>query len=363
MKRYLPQIYAWALILLFLGGQIFAFASPFLKSLDLYALLTVCGFALSAILSPTIHELGHIAFAKSADMFLIYTKFSFFSFRRIEGKLRFSLASPFAAEQTEVAPLKSGNMKKRMLKFASGGLVFGGLWLVLLGGLLAAFYFFFQAGFYFTLGVIPYAAYLFFLNLPPVSYQSGKADTLIYKGIKKGEDVEKCMLSVMEIYGQLAEGKTFDEVDKSLYFDLPIIPEDEQSFAALQLLRYRYFVDDGDFDGAADSLNRLVCAGEYLDETAARTAFYELVFMHSLNGDLELAKDCFSQCADSFEENAPLRAQIAYAALLGEDDKVLTLFKKAETCFISDFLGEDRSERRLLEKLRASLVANGYNSL
>ena len=92
-------------------------------------------------------------------------------------------------------------------------------------------------------GMVPYAAYLFLLNLPPVEYASGKTDTLVYLGLKKGYDGEKNMLSAMEIQGQLYEGKSFAEIDETLYFDNPQLCEDEPLFAVMLDLKYRYFLE------------------------------------------------------------------------------------------------------------------------
>ena len=66
--------------------------------------------------------------------------------------------------------------------------------------------------------------YIFFLNIAPLEYASGKTDALVYRGIQRGEAAEKVMLSAMEIQGQLYEGKTFSQIDESLYFDLPQLP-------------------------------------------------------------------------------------------------------------------------------------------
>lgn len=64
----------------------------------------------------------------------------------------------------------------------------------------------------------------------------------------------------MEIHGKLAEGKSFSEIDEKFYFDLPQLPEDEPMYAIILDLRYRYYLERGETERAADCLNRLASA-------------------------------------------------------------------------------------------------------
>ena len=357
MNRRFSKVYAWALILLFLAGQVFVFAYPFSKQLDLCALLSVAGFALSCMLTPTLHELGHIAFAKRAKMKIRYTKFFIFAFERKKGKLRFSLASPFSAEQTQAYPIENGDMKNRMVCFASGGLIFSGLWFVFLAGLSVLFFFISEIAFYLTLGMIPYAAYLLFLNLPPFEYPSGKSDSLVVSELKKGEDEAAYLLSVMEIYAWLAQGKRFGEIDEKLYFDLPVIAEDSQEWAVMQLLRYRYYLDSGDFDNAASCLNRMVSAEEYLSSDTFEEVFCELVFLHALNWDKELAKNCYERVENAFLENrAPLRIRWIYAVISEDEELTKALLSEVESADYGELLGEIATEKDLTERLVSSIT-------
>ncbi|MBQ9730226.1 MAG: hypothetical protein IJV80_05390 [Clostridia bacterium] len=240
MKRKLAPIYAWLLLFCFLGGQVLVFVLPFLKAQDFYALMSVIGFAVSCILTPTIHELGHILFAKSQNMSIAYAKFFIFRFHRKKGKLTFSLASPFEAEQTQALPNASGNMQKRVILYTVGGLIFSAIYLFIICAFCVAFFSAVPAISYFSLGVLPYAGYLFLLNVVPFEYASGKTDTAVALGLYNEKDAEKTMLSAMEIYGFLSEGKTYGEIDRDLYFNLPVLCEDEPIYAVMLDLRYRY---------------------------------------------------------------------------------------------------------------------------
>ena len=87
----------------------------------------VCGLLLGVILEPIVHELGHLFFGKIAGMTCVYLKCFCFRIALKEGKKRFSFASPFSPDQTQVLPKKSGNMKKRAILYTLGGLTISGV--------------------------------------------------------------------------------------------------------------------------------------------------------------------------------------------------------------------------------------------
>jgi hypothetical protein len=80
---------------------------------------------------------------------------------------------PFAPDETQVLPIGSENMEKRAYAYAIGGLVYSG---VLFAALLAASIvcWCFGTGVFFVYALLPYAAYLFLLNVLPAEYASGK---------------------------------------------------------------------------------------------------------------------------------------------------------------------------------------------
>ena len=242
MKRIFASVYSWFLLILMAAGEIFVAFFYAWRQSGLSALVwTICGFLAACILAPTLHECGHILFARSQGMKIKITKFSFFRFLEREGKLRFSLASPFRTDQTQAIPLRSGNMKKRAELYTIGGLVFGGIYafilllfaLLLQGKNIACFFW----------GGFPYAAYLFLLNAVPFAYSGGKTDMLIFCGIKRELPAEKAMLCAMEIYGKLYEGKSFSEIERGLYYDFPQLAEDEPMYAVMLDLCYRYHIE------------------------------------------------------------------------------------------------------------------------
>lgn len=317
----------------------------------------VCGLFVGFILAPIVHETGHVIAACKADMMPMYVKMFCFRFVMKDGKKRFSLASPFDDDETQVLPKSSGNMQQRAMQYTLGGLVAGGLCLVVV--LLAAiFCMLFGQVNYFLLGMLPYMAYLEVLNMLPVEYGSGKTDLLIYSGLKNGADTERVMISAMEIQGQLYEGKSFLEIDEALYFNLPQLCEDEPLFAIMLDLRYRYYLEKNDVEKAADCLNRLVNAQAYLPKLEMAKIAAELVYMHSITGNAELAQESSEFCKEYLrgETVDAKRALAAFSALNGDKEAVSILLGQARRVLQNEPMkGVQKSEEILLSHIERSI--------
>lgn len=295
-KRTLATAYAIVCTLLLLGGGLACFISSCFVGVTAMA-LSVVGLALGVMLAPIVHELGHVVFASVNHFRVAYFKAFCFAVERKGKNAKFRLVSPFAPDETQVIPASGTAMKKRAYRYTVGGLVFSGLlWgisiisSVLISIMLGANYLLW--------GFSVYTGYLFLLNVMPLEYASGKTDALIALGIKKNADCERVMLSAMQIQGEAYAGKRYGEMDKNLFFDLPVLAEDEPLFAVMTQLRYRYFIDVEDFKNASLQINRLAELQPYLTEEETSVVCAELLFLHSLNGDRESAEACGKYCKD-----------------------------------------------------------------
>ena len=348
-------IYAAACTLLLLGfyAVVFFFAYSSVHATQ-NIIKAVVGMALGLFLAPAVHELGHVYFAKTQNMRIEYVKFFCFKWIRKQGKLRFAFASPFTAEQTQVIPKKGGNMQKRAGKYTLGGLAFSGALINALAVYLLISGCFFDVS-YFALGVIPYVLYLFLLNVLPVEYASGKTDMFVYIGMKKGYDAEKVMLSAMEIQGRIFAGESFAEMDEKLYFDLPVLCEDEPLFLVITDLRYRLYLERGDVENAGKELNRLASLEEYMTvEEKIKTAI-ELAYMHALTGDRENALQNAQFCKAYLGEDRleSKRALIALALAVGKKEDAEKLINDAEKLLENEKnLGIKKFESILLSRMK-----------
>lgn len=352
MRRKLATIYAIFCLALLLAGLslVFYFAWNAGTNELVKALVSI---VLSLILTPTLHELGHIFFAFSCDMELNYAKFFCFQVQRISGRLRFCLASPFALDQTQVVPKRGGDMKKRATFYTLGGLIVQGAFTFLFTCVAIILACLGIKSFVFW-GFLPYAWYLFLLNVAPFAYPSGKTDMLVYLGLKKGESVEKNMLNAMEIQGRLYAGESFAEIEETLYFSAPQLCEDEPLYAMMLDLQYRYYLEKNELEKAAERLNRLASAQAYLTEREVEKIAAELTYMHALGGDYERAKDCSKLCEEFLksEDAVAKRALAAYCKAFGKEEAVAPLIEQADSILKSERIkGLAKSEGILLARL------------
>lgn len=351
-KKTWSIVYAVFCTLLLIGGGVACFVFAYLDGI-IQTVEVLIGVALGVIVAPIVHELGHVIFAKYANMPVAYVKAFCFSWRRKGKGLVFRFASPFAPDETQVIPNGGEDIQKRAYKYAVGGLVFSGiLWIMIIStGLMVMF---FVHPNYVLWGASVYTGYLFLLNVLPMEYTSGKTDASVCLGLKKGCNAEKVMLSAMYIQGEAYAGKRYGEIDDKYYFNIPVLAEDEPLFALMLQLRYRYFVDKELWRNAGETLNRLAEINEYLTIEESQRVCAELVFMHSLNADLERAEECGRYCKDflSGETAMAKRVLATFTDAFGEKEKAKILQENGLGLLENEWiLGEKLWEEKLLFRL------------
>lgn len=313
----------------------------------------VISFAVSLFLAPVMHELGHITFADAMKMQVVYAKFFCFKIQVKNKKVGLYFASPFASDETQAIPKKGGDMQKRAVWFTLGGLIYSGVMLaiVLACAITLSCLGYFKGQLW---GFIPYASYLFLMNVLPLEYPNGKTDMLVYKGIKKGYDAEKNMLAAMEIQGRLYAGESYAEIDETLYYNVPQLSEDEPLFAVLLDLRYRYHLEKGEMEKAAACLNRLALLQVYLPQNEVEKIAGELVYLHAINGDLERAEVCGKACATylASETLSAKRILAAFSSVFGKVEAVEPLKKQAQSLLDKELVkGNAKFEEILLSRI------------
>ncbi len=352
MKRKIATVYAIFCTLLMVAGFIVAYVFAW-RAGTKQSLAFLLGMAVSFVITPIYHEVGHLFFLSVNKMECVYIKCFCFKQYIKNGKKRFGFASPFRADETQAIPKTGGNMQKRAQAYTLGGLIFSGfLVVVLLAAALTCTLL--RVTLYELWGAVPYAAYLFLLNVAPLEYASGKTDALVYRGIKKGEPAENTLLSAMEIQGRRYEGKTFTEIDEGYYFNLPQLPENEPLFAVILDLRYRYYLEKGDLKNAADCLNRLVQSQAYLSDVEVEKIAAELTYMHALNGDLERAEEIGKLCKKYLQNETATSKRIlaAYSAASGQAEGVQVLVAQAKDLLEKErVLGVRRFEEILISRI------------
>lgn len=351
MKRILRSVYAWGLLILTVAAMIVII---FLAMPDLDNLITaVVGTALSLMVVPMVHELGHAAFACFGRMEIVYCKFFAFKFYRKNEKLCFGFANPLAPEETQVLPKGSENMQKRAYRYTIGGLVFSGALLaLLLGASILAWCL--GSGGYAVCSWLPYAAYLFLLNVAPFEYPSGKTDALVARGIRKQEPVEQTMINLMRIHGGLQEGKSYGEIEEEFYFSAPQIPVDEPLYVAILDARYCFYLEKKDVEKAYDCLKRIRAAGEYLTKEEVFALERNLAYICLLKGSDAVLKKAVHNDEKAWQADdvAVKRILAVYMCGCGDDQHTAALVAQAEALLPKLYpLGLRKHEEILLSRI------------
>lgn len=352
MKRRFAKIYAIVCALLLVAGFLAVFLFAWRSGVP-DVVRALVGLFLGVVFAPILHELGHVAFAYAAQMDCVYVKCFCFKVYIKDGKKRFGFASPFLPDQTQVLPKVGGNMKQRALAYAIGGLAVSLFFTLILLTAAILVHVLVKPNYLFW-GTLPYTAYLLILNVLPLEYPQGKTDMGVYVGIKHGGDVEKNMLSAMEIQGQLFEGKSFSEIEESWYMDVPQLCEDEPMFAVMLDLRYRYYLEKQDMENAAVCLNRLAMLEPYLTETEIKKIAAELTYMHALNKDMERLAETSPICREVILEETATAKRIlaAYSYAIDKREAVPTFKAQAEECLAKERIkGLAKFERILLSRI------------
>ena len=91
--------------ILTLGGAALALYFSIRSGETSNIILCAVGLLLGLFSSDVVHELGHILFAKAANMRVVYAKLFCFFWTVKDGKQRLGFASPFTAAETQALPI------------------------------------------------------------------------------------------------------------------------------------------------------------------------------------------------------------------------------------------------------------------
>lgn len=241
----------------------------------LYSVLFFCAVCILVSPAVLVHECGHLFFGICARLRPV-------SFRVgrlcISGK-KVRLAVSSAAGKTEFLPRGGKNIRRRFMAVALGG---------------AAFNFMFGTVFSILFFVLPANPILLFFELfaplhfyegiaaiLPAQLNSGRTDGELFRLLKNNAPEAQIFLNVLEAQGILLDG-TFNDIDKKLLFDTPVVREDDPAFLSLLHLRWQYLMWKGETELAGKELFRLEELKEYLDGNTAEEIECDAVFMRRI---------------------------------------------------------------------------------
>lgn len=247
----------------------------------LFSFLLFCGVQILFTPCVLVHECGHLFIGLCVRMKPISVRVGWLV---ISGKrVRFSFSS--AAGKTELFPIGKNGVRGRMMAVSLGGATFN-----LLFGIVFTILFFVlpahSALLFFEL-FAPFHFYEGICALLPAELPAGRTDGELFRQLKNNTPEAQTIAAVLTVQGILSR-ETFDEVDESLLFGLPVVREDEPAFLSLLYLRWQFLMWNGEIARAATEIKRLEALGEYLDEYERAQVVCDGVFTRRVEkGDSE----------------------------------------------------------------------------
>ena len=327
-----------------------------------YYVFAVVFFFLSCVLSPALHEAGHVVCGKLCGMRFVSVSVPLLTIYKTDGKLYCKWNTTRASETAgacRMYPEKAEKAERKFFFFAAGGVLFNVVHLIV--GLI--FCLFFDNGIlWLTLGMtLPYCAYLLILNLLPSSSGEGNFDGAIIWGLLKREPSALVEAKLFVAQGYILLGKTPGLVPRELFFDLPQLPEDDPNFTAVQLWRYAYFLDRWQKENAANCVTRLESCLEYIPESQLLPVYCELTYAYSfLIPDKAAAQKYYDELKKGkipgeYAADA-CRAEAAYALLYENEALADQALRDAKALI-------EREEEGGMKKFRTRLAAKLEDAL
>ena len=322
----------------------------------------VLGAIASGILHVVFHELGHLIAGKRNKMVLYAIRFFIISFVRTNGKLKYKTDMNFTTiGETVLLPVGNQNLVKRYSSVAMGGLM-GSVVFCCLGIVGMAMVNYLPAIAYsFTSMVLPIGMYNLLTNALPMQMEGSMNDGAIVHGAKRGDDTIKVAVNMLQVEAELYQGKTFSEIDKSIYFDLPQLPETDLMFVTLLVNRYNYFLDLGDLEMALKVSDRLYSLIDDLPKNVVRQLkenfLYDACVLKLNENDADDFAAETEKALNKDNSATGLRIKSAYLLYVVKDYDNARKFieeglKQAEK---DTFKGNGRFESKLLLRLKEEL--------
>lgn len=252
------------------------------------ALIIFAGSIISLFLISFFHELGHLVFGKANGFKFVSMTVWFFRWYKRGNEIGFSFVKfPEASGVTEMIPIDDKNIEKRFIKLTYGGIVFN--FILFLIGLLPIVIPGLSGNLLCLLcPLAPLCLYMILDNLLPTDKGGIRNDGGVNYGIKHMDNDSRVLINILKIQAELYSGKSYKDVSKDLFFDIPQLPEDHQYFINILSLRYSYYLDNKDYDNALNILNRLNELRDYLPMD---------VYNHLL------VEELYASCTYNFNEN------------------------------------------------------------
>lgn len=344
-------------------------------ALGFFAVLTVCNnfyggqmfdailrFLIGAIVAGFIntvaHELGHYFAGKRNGFTFSSMSIWFFKWKKVKDKTKFEFVlMGEEAGFTEMIPIQTENLDKKFANMTKGGIIAS--FIITLLGLPPLFMGFLPIWIYSIWAMfLPVGLYYFFGTLLPTCSAGMLNDGAVVLNIKNKTDSSLVMINILKIQALLYNGKLPSEIDESLYFDLPQLPEDDINFAMLLNVRYAYYVDKEDYENAKKVTARLLSLEDYLPKNYQMIVKTDALYNAcTFDFDENLADDLLYE-VENYLNNVNtatnIRVKIAYLTKVAKEMENIEMFYKKgyKEANREQLKGMGLYETKLLDKLK-----------
>ena len=347
MKRFLIFI----LDIVLLGAAMFvcylfaesSFTAAIEQTMMLYFLLCLAaGATLFYLAAQLLHEWGHAVFGRRVGFVLLER--TLFSRARTyrNGQLVRKVRRPFTLASVSMVPVGEHELKKRLMFYAVGGIVFSAAFLALCLAavwLCSAF-----ANMYIVAFVCPslVCAFAVFKNAVIPDIRRGSySDAYMWLALKTDSDFGAMTLLLAEISAGLWAGKTPSQLRADLYFKTPILSDTEAPVLHMNTYRFYYYLDRADTDNAFKTAMRLAeSIGGITDpDMAVLPYFYVLLTLCLRKGSSDErahAKGIAAICEKAVPEDSFAYLSLAYYYSVVTYDRAKrgTYLEKSKTCAV-----------------------------
>ncbi len=303
------------------------------------------GAYVTAQLHVILHELGHLLGGYMGGYKLYSFRIGFIKFVRINDKvkMRFEKLGNNYAGVCQMFPTSTDNIEISFAKFVKGG-IYTSLFLTILAFAFVLTPFFFDINRYvylFFVMSLPVSFYLYTINASTKIATQGMTDGMYLKALKENLPDGIVIVKLMAVQGLLQSGVRPKDIGEELFFDYPMLAEDNQNRCSVLTNMFSYALDVQDYklavDIAEDIEHSIVFAPDlYFNQIMIDVFFSECL----IKKDLVRAKDIYDEIIVDLEKEIDLPVlvmKIAYESRISKNNDIVAELMKVFEIYKSTY--------------------------